>query len=230
MVSYRFEKIIEFLPELLRALPLTLSVLLVTVLVGSSFGAILAWAQVGYQKFWGRVARGYIFIIRCTPPIVLLFLVFYGLPEFVKWWLQIDINGWSRATFTILAMILLYGATVAEVFKAAYLAVPKGQLEAGLSIGLTPFQTFYRILLTQILRISLPNVGNAILTLIKDIALAYTIGLTDIMGASSLLIGRNLGNYSLETYTAAAIIYWCLALVLTFVLQGSEKRLSLGMR
>lgn len=230
MVGYRLEKIIEFLPELLGALPLTIGVLVITILIGSIFGALLAWAQVGYQESWGKVAKGYIFIIRCTPPIVLLFLVFYGLPEFVNWWLRIDINGWSRATFTVLAMILLYGATVAEVFKAAYLAVPKGQLEAGLSMGLTPFQTFQRILLPQILRISLPNLGNAVLTLIKDVALAYTIGLTDIMGASSLLIGRNLGNYSLETYTSAAIIYWGLALILTLVIRWGERRLSIGVR
>lgn len=230
MVGYRLEKILAFLPELLAALPLTLGVLLVTIVIGSILGALLAWAQISGNKVWDKVAKGYIFIIRCTPPIVLLFLVFYGLPEFIDWWLQLDINGWSRATFTIIAMVLLYGATAAEIFKSSYLAVPKGQLEAGLSMGLTPFQVFERILLTQILRIALPNIGNAILTLLKEVALAYTIGLADIMGASHLLIGRNLGNYSLETYTAAALIYWGLSLLLTLVLQGVEKRLSVGVR
>lgn len=156
----------------------------------------------------------------------MLFMVFYGLPEFLKWWLGIDINSWSRTVFVIIAMILLFAASISEVFKSAFEAIPKGQLEAGLSIGLTGFQTFLRILLPQGFRIALPNITNAILNLLKDTALAYTIGLADVMGAGNLLIGRNLGNYSLETYTAVAIIYWVLALLLSLLDHTLEKSLD----
>lgn len=115
-----------------------------------------------------------------------------------------------------------------EVFKSAYLAVPNGQMEAGLSIGLTEFQTFQRILLPQAFHFALPNISNAILNLLKDTALAYTIGLADIMGAGNLLIGRNLGNYSLETYTAVAVVYWTLALLLALGNQFLENALETG--
>mgnify|MGYP000105416748 FL=1 len=125
-------------------------------------------------------------------------------------------------------MVLLFAASISEVFKSAYLAVPKGQLEAGLSIGLTGFQTFRRILLPQTFQIALPNITTAILNLMKDAALAYTIGLVDVMGAGNLIISRNLGNYSLETYTAVALIYWGIALVLSLVSHFMEHSLNKG--
>ena len=125
-------------------------------------------------------------------------------------------------------MVLLFAASISEVFKSAYLAVPKGQLEAGLSIGLTGFQTFRRILLPQTFQIALPNITTAILNLMKDAALAYTIGLVDVMGAGNLIISRNLGNYSLETYTAVALIYWGIALVLSLASHFMEHSLNKG--
>ena len=132
----------------------------------------------------------------------------------------------NRSVFVILAMTLLFAASISEVFKSSYQALPKGQLEAGLSIGLTDYQTFVRILLPQAFRIALPNITTAIINLLKDIALAYTIGLVDLMGAGNLVISRNLGNYSLETYTAVAIIYWVLALILAVGTHFIENELD----
>lgn len=226
MVSYEPSRVITFLPEILSALPLTLWVLVLTILFGSLLGLFLAWSQLSGEKSLSSFARGYVFILRCTPPIVLIFLVFYGLPRFLEWWLGIDVNGWSRSVFVILAMTLLFAASISEVFKSSYQALPKGQLEAGLSIGLTDYQTFVRILLPQAFRIALPNITTAIINLLKDIALAYTIGLVDLMGAGNLVISRNLGNYSLETYTAVAIIYWILALILSVGTHVVENRLD----
>ncbi|CCF02491.1 Hypothetical protein SMA_1200 [Streptococcus macedonicus ACA-DC 198] len=226
MVSYEPSRVITFLPEILSALPLTSWVLVLTILFGSLLGLFLAWSQLSGEKSLSSFARGYVFILRCTPPIVLIFLVFYGLPRFLEWWLGIDVNGWSRSVFVILAMTLLFAASISEVFKSSYQALPKGQLEAGISIGLTDYQTFVRILLPQAFRIALPNITTAIINLLKDIALAYTIGLVDLMGAGNLVISRNLGNYSLETYTAVAIIYWVLALILAVGTHFIENELD----
>ncbi|MGT2636625.1 amino acid ABC transporter permease [Streptococcus ratti] len=229
MVSYTPTYVFKFLPTILNALPLTLWVIFLTVLLGSLLGSGLAWAQLNSASDgWAAFAKAYVFILRCTPPIVLLFMVFYGLPEFLTWWLHLDVDDWSRTIFVVVTMILLFTASISEVFKAAYLAVPKGQLEAGLSIGLTGFQTFVRILLPQAFKIALPNITTAILNLMKDAALAYTIGLVDVMGAGNLIISRNLGNYSLETYTAVALIYWGIALILSLVSHFMEYSLSKG--
>ena len=230
MVSYDLSYVFKFLPDILSALPLTLWILLLTTSLGSLLGALLAWGQLYGDEVLASLSRGYVFVLRCTPPIVLLFMVFYGLPEFLEWWLGLDVNGWSRTIFVVTAMTLLFAASISEVFKSAYEAVPVGQMEAGLSIGLTELQTFWRILFPQAFRIALPSISNAILNLLKDTALAYTIGLVDVMGAGNLLIGRNLGNYSLETYTAVAVIYWGLALLLSVGSQLLEKSLDAGKR
>ena len=198
MVSYDISKVWSFLPTLVQALPATLALMVLTTLLGSAFGLVLTWAQVSEEKVGASLAKGYVFTLRCTPPIVLLFF--------------------------------LFAAMISEVFKAAYLAIPKGQMEAGLSIGLTPAQTIWRIVLPQAFRVALPNMTTAILNLMRDAALAYTIGFIDIMGAGNNLISRNLGNYSLETYTAVAVIYWAIALVISFSAQLLEKRLSVTER
>lgn len=224
MVSYQPSYIFDVLPQLIQALPLTLWILLMTIFLGSLLGLLLTWAQLSKEKGLAGLARGYIFLLGCTPPIVLLIMVFYGLPEFLNWWLGLDVNGWSRTVFVLLTMTLLFAASISEVFKSAYLAVPKGQFEAGLSIGLTTSQTLIRIICPQALRFALPNISNAILNLLKDTALAYTIGLADVMGTGNLIIGQNMGNYSLETYTAVALIYWGLALMLALVSQGIEAK------
>ena len=226
MVSYDISKVWSFLPTLVQALPATLALMVLTTLLGSAFGLVLTWAQVSEEKVGASLAKGYVFTLRCTPPIVLLFLVFYGLPQFLNWWLGIDIDHWSKFVFVLVAMFLLFAAMISEVFKAAYLAIPKGQMEAGVSIGLTPSQTFWRIIFPQAFQVALPNMTTAILNLMRDAALAYTIGFVDVMGAGNLLISRNLGNYSLETYTAVAILYWGVALAVSFLSRLLEKSLE----
>lgn len=225
MVSYQPSYIFRFLPEILTALPLTLLILVLSILFGSLLGGLITRGQLSQDDTIKKLANAYIFVIRCTPPVVLLFLVFYGLPEFLKWWLGINVESWSRASFTLISMVLLFAATAAEIFKSAYLAIPYGQTEAGLSIGLNSWQTFFRIIFPQAFQVALPNLTTAILNLMKDMALAYTIGLVDIIGQTNLLISRNMGNYSLEAYTAVAIIYWGLALLVIFLSHIIEKNL-----
>ncbi|MGG5314557.1 amino acid ABC transporter permease [Enterococcus sp. AZ072] len=226
MVSFDPAHILQVLPKLLTYLPVTLAVVGITVLLGTLLGGIVAWGLLASDNYLRKIAESYVFVLRCTPPIVLLFIVFYGFPRFLNWWLGIQSDRWSRGVFVIIAMTLLFAAIISKVFTSAYLSVPKGQLEAGLSIGLSPFQTFYRILLPQAARIALPNFSTALLNLMKDAALAYTIGLIDVLGGANLLINRNFGNFSLETYTAAAIIYWGLAFVLTLATQAAEHLLT----
>ena len=214
MVNYDISKVFGALPEIIKGLPMTLLVILLTTLLGSLLGGLIAWASLSKDKALENLAKGYVFILRCTPPIVLLFLVFYGVPEFLNWWLGLDINDWSKLIFVLVTMVLLFSAMISEVFKAAYQAIPKGQLEAGLSIGLTSEQTFVRI----------------ILNLMRDAALAYTIGFIDVMGKGNLLISRHLGNYSLEIYTAVAFVYWGIALILSLISRIAEQQLSVKER
>lgn len=220
--------IVSVMPDLLPYLSVTLIVAVTSIVLGSILGLLLAKAKLGHHPVLRWIAQGYIYIMRCTPSIVLLFIVFYGLPKLVEAFTDYDINDENRAVFAIITFSLLFGAYIAEVFRAAYLAVPKGQYEAAVSIGLSPFQAFRTVMLPQATVIALPNFGNSVINLMKEGALAYTIGLIDLIGKGNLIIAQNFGAYGIEIYLACMIVYW---VVTTLVGKGFlqlERHLDKG--
>ena len=217
-------KIPEFIPQLLPFLSVTLAIMLATVFFGGILGFILAFCKLK-GRVSAKIAQAYIYIIRCIPSIVMLFMVYYGLPKFLLVF-NIDINNYDRAFFVILTFSLLFAASMAEVFRTAYIAIDKGQTEAALSIGLTPLQAFIRIVFPQALVVALPNFTNALVNLMKEGALAYTIGLIDLMGKGDLIIYNNQGAYNLETYIALSLIYWAMTIIIEKTFMHFEMRLS----
>lgn len=226
MIPFHLERVWSVLPDILSKFPKTLEIVVLTAVLGSALGVILAkWRlQTGSVKH--KIAHHYISAMRCTPPIVLIFLVFYAFPKLIEAIFLIDINGWSKSVFVISALVLLFSANIAVTFEAAYLAIPKGQTEAGLVSGLSETRTFFRIILPQALVVALPNIANNLLTLLKEGSLAYMIGYVDIMGQAQNIISRNLGNFGLETYVAVTLVYWTIALVIEGGSLQLEKRLS----
>lgn len=227
MIPFDPAYILTAFQQIFPFLPVTMGVVLSVMLFGTVLGISLAMLQLFSRRF-GSLAAGYVFLMRCTPPIVLIFLVYYGIPKLLLLVFQINVNNWHKGIFVVTALTLLFAATIAEVFKSAYKAIPQGQREAGVSMGLTEFQTFYRILFPQAAVIALPNYTTAVLNLMKDGALAYTVGLIDLMGAGNNLIARNLGNYAIETYLALALIYWGLAALLEGIASLLERALGKG--
>lgn len=116
------EVIFSSIPALLPYLLVTLEVGLISILTGSILGMLLAWAKLSSHKVLRCAADGYTYVIRCTPSIVLLFIVFYGLPKWMEFAFSVYIDDLSRAVFVIITFTLLFGAYVSEVFRSAYLA------------------------------------------------------------------------------------------------------------
>ena len=220
--------IAQVLPDLLTYLDVTLLVALVSIALGSLLGGLLAWANLSGTALLRWAALTYVYVMRCTPSIVLLFIVFYGLPKLMEAAFRYDMNDLHRAVFAIITFTLLFSAYISEVFRAAYTAVPRGQYEAAVSAGLTPFQAFRHVILGQAALVALPNFGNATINLLKEGSLAYTIGLIDMIGKGNLIIAQNFGAYGIEVYLAALLIYWVLVLLLEQVVALVEKRLDVG--
>lgn len=216
------------IPALLPYLAVTLVVGVTSILTGSILGMLLAWAKLSGHKVIRALADGYTYIIRCTPSIVLLFIVFYGLPKFMEAEFGIDMDNLSRAIFVIITFTLLFGAYVSEVFRSAYETVDRGQYEAAVTIGLSPEQAFFRVMLPQAAVIALPNFGNSVINLMKESALAYTIGLIDLLGRTNLIISKNYGAYGVELYVACLLIYWALSFLVEQAFLRMESYLGRG--
>ena len=165
--------------------------------------------------------------MRCTPSIVLLFLVYYGLPALASIF-AFDLNDLSKIFFVVTAFSLSFGNVMSEIIRSSYLAVERGQYEAAVSVGLTRFDAFRRIILPQASVVALPNIINSILTLLKEGSLAYTIGLIDVMGKANLLIAMNYEAHALETLLALSFIYWSISIIIENANGLLEQKLSKG--
>ena len=216
------------LPTLLPYLWITLYIAAFSVIIGSFIGLLLAAAKLSKNKGLRLLANGYTTIMRCTPSIVLLFLVYYGIPAFSENLLGIDLQSVSTGVFVVITFSLQFAAMMSEVIRSAYEAIDKGQYEAAVSVGLTPFQAYRRIIFPQAFVVALPNFGNGLISVLQEGALAYTIGFIDIVGKANLIIANNYGTHTLEIYMALAVIYWILSITIEKIFGLLEKVFSKG--
>jgi L-cystine transport system permease protein len=217
--------ILESFPKLLPYLKVTFLVAVLSVLFGTILGFILAIAKIRKGVFARKLANGYTTALRCTPSIVLLFLVYYGIPAVAKNF-GIDLNSVDKLVFIVITFSLQFAAAMCEVIRSSYEAIDKGQYEAAVSVGLSNLQAYITIVLPQAFVVAIPNIGNSLLALIKEGSLAYTIGLIDIMGKASLIIAGNFNAHALEIYIALSGIYWAISVVIEQLFLKVEKSLS----
>lgn len=216
------------LPALLPYLWVTLYIAAFSVIGGTAFGFLLAAAKLSSNKVLRFLANGYTTIMRCTPSIVLLFLVYYGVPAFADGLFGLNLQNISTGVFVVITFGLQFAAMMSEVVRSAYLAIDKGQYEAAVSVGLTPLQAYRRIIFPQAFVIALPNFGNGLISVLQEGALAYTIGFIDVVGKANLIIANNYGTHTLEIYIALAVIYWVLSIAIEKLFSLLEKSFSKG--
>lgn len=228
LMSFHGKVFVENLMALLPYLGTTFFVAFLSLFFSLLLGAATATGELSRHAVWRGISKGYVALMRCVPPIVLLFVVYYGAPGLVKGLTGADINSWDAVYYAIFSLSILHGAGMAEMMRSAYQAIDKGQREAAVSIGLTPFQAFYRIVLPQAVAVAIPVLGNAVISMLKDGALAYSIGVVDITGRASYLISMNLGAYVLETYLALALIYWILSVITQKCFGALGRKLQKG--
>lgn len=185
-----------------------------------TFGLILALltalARLSGNKILSGIARVYVSAIRGTPLLVQLFIVFYGLPD-----LGVTLEPFPSA---VIAFSLNVGAYASEILRASILSVPKGQWEAGYTIGMTYPQTLRRIILPQATRVSIPPLSNSFISLVKDTSLASQILVVELFRKSQEIAARTYDF--LQLYITAAILYWIVCFILSIVQGRIEKKLD----
>jgi len=197
------------LPALRVTIPLTL--------LSFTFGLIIALAtalvQIGKVPVLRHMARFYIWIIRGTPMIVQLFVVYFGLPG-----IGIVLNSFTSA---VLVFSISVGAYCSETIRAAIESIPAGQMEAGLLSGMTFSQTMFHIIIPQALYTAFPPLSNSLIGLVKDTSLAYSVALVEVLATAQKIAARTYDYFWL--YLEAGVIYLIICSVLTLIQRRAEK-------
>jgi len=204
----------SLLPMLKGALYYTLPLTLITFSIGLILALLTALARISSIKLLQWIARFYVSIIRGTPLLVQLYIIFYGLPS-----IHITINPFPAA---VIGFSLNVGAYASEIIRAAILSIPKGQWEAGYSINMNYSQILRRIILPQAVRVSIPPLSNTFISLVKDTSLASLILVTEMFRKAQEIAAT---TYEfLLLYSEAALIYWIICFILSIIQQKLEGR------
>ncbi|MDV7596496.1 histidine ABC transporter permease HisQ [Acinetobacter baumannii] len=218
-------------PLLLSGTWMTIQLALLSLLLSVIIGLIGASSKLSNIKALRYIATAYTTLIRSVPDLVIMLLLFYslqlGLNQITEALQmdQIDINPFVAGVITL---AFIYGAYFTETFRGAFQSVPRGQIEAAMAYGMTPWQVFHRVLFPQMMRFALPGIGNNWQVLIKATALVSIIGLTDIVKITQDA-GRNTMQLFFFSIVAAAI-YLAITTVSNLILMWLERRYSAGVR
>lgn len=225
--TYDFKSIPGYIPKILKAFPVTIEILLLSLLFSLMIGAIVAVGSLSKNKVCNTVSKGYISFMRGIPTLVLIFLLYLGLPQAMNS-VGIDMSGVSKVAYIVACLSLSTSANMAEMMRAAYLAVDKGQREAAFSVGMKGFTAFRRIIFPQALGVAIPTLGNNIIMLFKETSLAFTVGVIDLLGRARAISSASYGTNRLEVYIATGIIFWAICFLLENLSKFIEKQYTKG--
>lgn len=231
----------KLIPVMLEGLKVTINLFWMTLLFSIPLGFFLALLRRSRIKPVNWLASAYIWLLRGTPLMLQLFFVYYGLPYFGQTFhlpeafdLQMSLFGmnwvWTIKTSIVLppfpaavvAFTLNYAAYFAEIFRAGIASIDKGQYEGAKALGYSYPQTMRKIIIPQMVRLTLPPVSNETITLIKDTALVTAVSLVDLMRATQLRVAA---MANITPFAVAAVFYLILTLIITMVFRGLERRL-----
>jgi L-cystine transport system permease protein len=203
-------------PMLVATVTQTLPLTAISFVLGLVVALFVALARISKIVPLALLARAYVSLIRGTPLLVQLFIVFYALPQ-----IGLVIDPFPAA---VIAFSLNVGGYAAEVIRAAILSIPKGQWEAAQTIGMHYATTLQRVILPQAARTAVPPLSNTLISLVKDTSLASTILVTELLRVAQLAAAPTFDFFAL--YGVAAVYYWVICLVLSSAQSRLETRLE----
>ncbi|MBJ7275046.1 amino acid ABC transporter permease [Marinobacter salarius] len=213
------EYMLGLVPVLLRYLPLTLQLAGIGMVLALILACLFAVVRVLGIPVLNQLTIVFISFFRGTPLLVQLFLFYYGLPQLVSALTVID-----GITATIMGLTMHFSAYMAESIRAAIVGVDRSQTEAALSIGMTNGQLMRRIVLPQATRVALPTLMNYFIDMIKATSLAFTLGVTELMGATQKEAAGSFLYF--EAFIVAAVMYWIVVEMLSKLQHYLEIRLN----
>ena len=208
-------EVIAFIPQVIEGLKVTVEIFAITLILSIPLGVVIALGRVSKIKLIKSFTGAYVLVLRGTPLLLQILFIFFGLP-------LININI-QRFPAAILAMVLNYGAYFGEIFRAGILSIDKGQFEGAEVLGLTKKDTFFRIIMPQALKKIFPPVANEVVTLVKDTALIYVVGLDELLKIAKIAANR---LSSIMPFVVVAIVYLIFNGLITKLLEFMENKFN----
>lgn len=211
--------IVSRFPFFWEAAAMTLAITALGILAGLLIGLVMALMRISHNPIPQYLAKTYIFIIRGTPLLLQLFIIYYGLTALVT------IPPFPSA---VIALAIHNGAYIAEIFRGSIESIDRGQMEAARSIGMTNARAMRRIIMPQAVKRAIPPLGNQFIIALKDSSLASTVTVPEL-----LLKGRQLGSSTfkyMEMLIIVAIYYLILTTIFHFIVNRTEKKFAVGSR
>lgn len=197
----------------------TLQIFFLTLIGSLPLGVVVALGRMSRFKPLALIVRFYISVMRGTPLMLQMFAIYFA-PYYV---FGIELTTDSKFNATIVAFIINYAAYFAEIYRSGIQSIPKGQYEAAEVLGYSRAQTFFKIVLPQVVKRILPAMGNEIITLVKDTSLAFAIGVAEMFSTAKALVASQV---SMVPFVIAAVFYWVFNFVVEVVLNRVEKKLN----
>lgn len=217
MIDYHFDwsVIARNWDKLTDALLLGLWLAVISLAIGCIIGIVTAYARLSGKKWLSGPVWAYVEFIRCTPLLLLIFFLYFGLPEF-------DINFLNKTQSFVLSLSLYAGAYMSEVFRAGLSSIPKQYVEAAKAIGLRPWQRQAYVVLPVMFRITLPAVSNNLISLFKDTSLAAAIAVPELTFVARQI---NANTFRvMEVWLTASALYLATAYLIAILLRMVERR------
>ena len=207
------------LPQLFDGMAVTIQIFVVTLVFSLPLGLLVSFGRMAKNPVIRWIARAYISIMRGTPLMLQLFIVYFG-PYYI---FRIRVTNDYRLWAVFIGFVINYAAYFAEIYRSGIQSMPAGQYEAAKLLGYSRFQTFFKIIFPQVVKRILPSVTNEVITLVKDTSLAFTISVIEMFTVARQLASSQV---SMMPFVAAGIFYYVFNLLVAVVMEFFEKKLS----
>jgi len=221
-----FERYLKMLHAMLEGTLTSLEVFFLTIIFAVPLALPIAMGRMSKNKFLSGLINVFLLIIRGTPLMLQLLVVYFGPGLFIRWLITLGFDvtfKWNRFAAAIIALSINYAAYFAEIYRGGIESIPKGQYEAAKVLGYTSPQTFFRIILPQVIKRIIPAMGNEVITLVKDTALVSVIGVSELLMVAK---ERQSAMFSFVPLFIAGVFYFVMNWGVSFIFQKIEKKLS----
>lgn len=209
----------KMLSQLAGGMFVSIQIFMVTLVFSLPLGMVIAFGRMSKNKWIQGLVKAYISIMRGTPLMLQLMVVYFG-PYYL---FKIKVSNSYRLVAALIGFVINYAAYFAEIYRSGIQSMPVGQYEAAKLLGYSKSQTFFKIILPQVIKRIMPSVTNEVITLVKDTSLAFTIAVLEMFTIAKALASS---QTSMMPFIAAGIFYYLFNLIVAMGMEFIEKKLS----